>query len=259
MSSGGRSACTGAILPVERRDRPTGTLGGRSGRSNVIVERDGVSGSGSEVGGFVAGEPPLPAVSVPAGGAPVLPVKPDVLLELDEVKPEPRWPIAWFAFAAVFALTGATALILPHLAPIFGAGGGAASVGSPGMVGCVVDRRDPGYCARYAKDVASRAALTDEERRLMGSATRRLDKVLRGAHPSPGQAPVDALQAVLDGAGYPGSVVRVARPDDPAPVGSLLFAVPLGSDCVVGHLHMVAGGGAAVLVGQLPDGSCLSE
>jgi hypothetical protein len=129
------------------------------GSIDVIGERDRVSGDGTEVGGFVSGEP-SPST---AAAAPVVPAVPDVLvaeraagLGLGADRPGPRWPTAWFAFAAVFALTGATALLLPHVAPVFGAGKAgvaAAPAGSPGAVACVVDGADPGYCPRYARDV----------------------------------------------------------------------------------------------------------
>ena len=232
------------------------------GSIDVILERDRVSGDGSEVGGFVTGEPPSSAAP------PVLPAVPDVLVAgpaagagFEADKPRPRWSIAWFAFAAVFALTGATALVLPHVAPVFGAGKEgvtAAAAGSRGAVACVVDRGDPGYCLRFARDVARRAPLTADERRLGEPEARQLDAVVRRAYPSPGEAPADALRAALAGAGYTGSVVRVARPDDPAPAGSVLFAVPIGAGCVVGHTDAGRGTATSALVGQLPGGTCLS-
>lgn len=201
--------------------------------------------NGSETGGFV----PVSAEVT---------LQPLDRLDLEEGKPEPRWQIAWFAFAAVFALTGATALILPHVAPVFGARSAAPAdqAGSrPVGVVCIPDTLDRGYCSRYVKDVARRTPITGSPSAL--SSAKAIDVAMLGVRPSPGQAYVDAVRGAL--AAYPGAVVRAARPDDPAPVGTVIFAVPVGADCVLGFLRAGSNGvgvGPGV-VGHLPDGTCL--
>jgi hypothetical protein len=64
---------------------------------------------------------------------------------------------------------------------------------------------------------------------------------------------------MLEQAGFVNSTVRIARADDPAPRGSLLYAVPLGNDsCIVGHiLELPGGSGGGIIGGVLPDGMCL--
>jgi hypothetical protein len=63
------------------------------------------------------------------------------------------------------------------------------------------------------------------------------------------------VRQALTGAGYRDALVRVARPDDPAPRGSVLVAVPAGAACVVIHHN---GYPHRTVAGRLPDGSCLS-
>jgi hypothetical protein len=56
-------------------------------------------------------------------------------------------------------------------------------------------------------------------------------------------------------AGYPTAVVRPARGVDPAPAGSVVYAVPVGPGCVIGYRDGEAGG--SIPAGTLPGGSCL--
>jgi hypothetical protein len=71
-------------------------------------------------------------------------------------------------------------------------------------------------------------------------------------------------RASLARVGFPDAVVRIARPDDPAPAGSLLYAVRVESACVVGHIEGIPRGypspdGRQDVLGLLPGGRCVDE
>jgi hypothetical protein len=154
---------------------------------------------------------------------------------------------------------------------------------------------DDGYCGRMAKELMRRAGLTEADRARLAADVQRAVLALHkpgfcadlprvptrpGYSPPPqypqcdgvpprdridgsgGRRPdtVDArsVRLSLDRAGFPGSVVRIAGNDDPAPRGSILFGVPIGDACLVGFLQSVRGGGSYALYGRLPDGRCLS-
>ncbi|MBF9129269.1 hypothetical protein I0C86_09815 [Plantactinospora sp. S1510] len=70
---------------------------------------------------------------------------------------------------------------------------------------------------------------------------------------------VAAAERALSEAGLAGSVVRVARPDDPAPDGALVFALQMGDGCVVGYLDVGSGDGDHLVGGLLPNGECLES
>ncbi len=74
----------------------------------------------------------------------------------------------------------------------------------------------------------------------------------------PGAVEVDAVRRSLDDAGFPGATVRIARGDDPAPRGAIVFAVPLDGACYVGYRRTLRGGGVAGVVGPVRGGGCLS-
>ncbi|BCJ67695.1 hypothetical protein [Polymorphospora rubra] len=75
--------------------------------------------------------------------------------------------------------------------------------------------------------------------------------------PSGGVVAVDEVRAAIVAAGHPDPVVQIALAGDPAPPGTVLYAVPVYGTCVIGHL----GGGSHDLqvVGPLPDGRCLPD
>lgn len=78
-----------------------------------------------------------------------------------------------------------------------------------------------------------------------------------GGAPPPFAPAPDQVGAALVAAGFPDTVVRPARLTDPAPVGSLLFAVGIGPACVLGY--DMPGGGSQWVVGRLPDDHCLTR
>lgn len=62
--------------------------------------------------------------------------------------------------------------------------------------------------------------------------------------------------------GYPNRVIRLARRDDPAPQGSLLYAVQVGNACIVGHTEYVPMTGQSFsheIFGQFLNGECLNN
>jgi hypothetical protein len=75
----------------------------------------------------------------------------------------------------------------------------------------------------------------------------------------PVPADAEAVRLSLDRAGFPGATVRIARTDDPAPHGTIVFGVPIADACFVGYQASPRGGGSYGLQGKLPDGRCLSE
>ena len=64
-----------------------------------------------------------------------------------------------------------------------------------------------------------------------------------------------ALRA-LQRLGYVDAIVRVATPDDPAPDGALVYAIPFGDTCTIGYVEFARPGHEEVL-GLLPEGRCL--
>lgn len=67
--------------------------------------------------------------------------------------------------------------------------------------------------------------------------------------------PTEVRRQLAD-AGYADAVVRAYRDGDPAPAGSLVYAVRAGTACLLGYLPRDTAGQVRA-VGPLPDGSCL--
>jgi hypothetical protein len=73
-------------------------------------------------------------------------------------------------------------------------------------------------------------------------------------------ADVTAVRVVLTGLGYPAAVVRLERAGDPAPDGSVVYAVRLPGDrCVVAFAAMGRGPNMNGVSGLLPSGECLTN
>jgi hypothetical protein len=70
---------------------------------------------------------------------------------------------------------------------------------------------------------------------------------------------VDLIVSVLRQAGFGSAVVRLAGDQDPAPAGTVIYAIEAGPGCVVGHQRGVGARGSWQVVGRLPDGGCLSR
>jgi hypothetical protein len=130
------------------------------------------------------------------------------------------------------------------------------------------------YCSRLATGLSRRAALDDEQRRTAEPAKTAIEQLVAGSGQDSCRDPsvsclaatehadappaVDDVQQRLIAAGWPRAVVRIARSDDPAPRGSLIFAVPAGPVCVLGHLRSRWLVDSSMVVGTLADGSCLA-
>ena len=66
---------------------------------------------------------------------------------------------------------------------------------------------------------------------------------------------VRQVRTALGKAGHRTAVIRTARSDDPAPVGSVLVAVPTGRECIL--LFAEGGASRSWVAGRLPGGRCL--
>ncbi len=155
---------------------------------------------------------------------------------------------------------------------------------------CIQTDGEEDYCPRLVRDLSLRDTLTEADR---AKAARRLEGVRTAVFraelavpesatcppatvPPPGPCmlvrnvdPIpyaDAIRRALSEAGFADAIVRVARTDDPAPAGGVVYAVPLdlrGSDsgtvCVLGHSNGNRSGGMGpMLVGTRPGGICMS-
>jgi hypothetical protein len=155
---------------------------------------------------------------------------------------------------------------------------------------------DMDYCARVAGDAMRRTELTDADKTRLAADLKKAEQALswpgmcadryRPGYPSgpgfpqceglpkrgsmngsgsssgsrrPDSMDARAIRISFDHAGFPGSVVRIATGGDPAPVGSIVFGVPVKDACLVGFVYSLAGGGSYGLSGRLPDGRCLAE
>jgi hypothetical protein len=143
-------------------------------------------------------------------------------------------------------------------------------------VGCFAQPgyRDDRYCGRLAVELARRAPLTAEQYQAAQSQLTNIQRVLadggadacnrnrnvpcsRILEQARRPATAEEVRQRLTRAGYQGVVARVARADDPAPVGSVLHAVAVGPACLIGFQStweqvdgetiMAAGAGGACL------------
>jgi hypothetical protein len=175
---------------------------------------------------------------------------------------------AWWIAAVVvaaFAVAGGTALVLPTLGPDVVAPGARptrrptplAALPPPAdgtanrVIACAhVAGSDDSACRRMAADLFERRPLTEAELRDAGPAMRALALAL------PGKADAREVSRGLAAPGHPDAVVRVARSTDPAPAGSIVFAIPMGQACLVGYVHQ-KGMTEIRPLGPLSDGTCM--
>jgi hypothetical protein len=180
-------------------------------------------------------------------------------------------------------VAAATAMVLVALPGFRLAGGPLGSARQPTPVA----RSGPGFACMYEDDGRDdaqhaqdcRRAASDHEQRssapsakplLRASAHDVLAAVLTSlqcpdpqrpcstALHAPTMADVDAVRRGLRTAGYATVTVRLATDADPAPSGSLLYAVATGGTCIVGHLEQTPGGASRQdVTGPLPTGACL--
>lgn len=148
--------------------------------------------------------------------------------------------------------------------------------GADVSVSCVETApHDSGYCERVAENVLRRRTPSPDQRAAAERAHQDVRRAISSGsscspsatapctrsttkHPPTG-AEAEATRQNLVREGFPNSAVRIARSDDPAPAGSLLYAVQVGTDtCIVGHIvELPGGGGGGFIGGVLPNGHCL--
>ncbi|WP_433727709.1 hypothetical protein ACQP2Y_13100 [Actinoplanes sp. CA-051413] len=133
---------------------------------------------------------------------------------------------------------------------------------------CIEQTNNP-HCARYVSDLARRSPLDGSQRAAADTGRVRIE----AAFPPDREGPceydetgefcsmeilpptITQVRLALRRAGIAGAVLRTARADDPAPVGSVLLAVPAGPACLLAYDD--GDGLQQWTAGQLPDGTCL--
>ena len=119
----------------------------------------------------------------------------------------------------------------------------------------VINPGDQDFCRRYVDDVARRAPLTAEQRAAGLEVTIKATSAIESSRRAAPAMTVTELRDTLTAAGFADVMVRMARPADPAPIGSLIYAASSVQACLVGY---VSGRSTAQLVGRLPGGACLA-
>jgi len=144
---------------------------------------------------------------------------------------------------------------------------------SPGMglIGAAEDEQ----CRQPLADEANRSALTTQElldaKRAAEEVKQELKRAcgpdaggeacfpvqLGSAAPTNRPGGVERIRQVLTDGGFTVVAVRLAQPTDPAPPGSIFYAVAAGTGCVLGSVDF-AGVRLPRVVGTLPGGHCLA-
>lgn len=132
-----------------------------------------------------------------------------------------------------------------------------------------IEKLDNPHCARYVSDLARRSPLDASQ--LAAADTGRVR--IEAAFPPDRDGPCEydeteefcsmeilpptttQVRLALRRAGIAAAVLRTARADDPAPVGSVLLAVPAGPACLLAYDD--GDGLQQWTAGQLPEGTCL--
>ena len=140
---------------------------------------------------------------------------------------------------------------------------------------------DPTYCQRIVDDELRRSELTPGQRAeaggaadAVGAAIDRMtfdcpqpitaqcaaEQARRRMQPATGSPEqiADRIRQALTAAGFADIVVRPAGPADPAPRDAIVYAVPTGAGCVLGHLDASGRGGQQQVLGALAGGRCLA-
>ncbi|RSM90594.1 hypothetical protein DMH04_03785 [Kibdelosporangium aridum] len=128
-------------------------------------------------------------------------------------------------------------------------------------------------CERMAMDYMRRTQLTAQQRAEIADKSAEVRSLLpplpsrAPTCPTPGgpcrmnAGPIDAeyvakAWSTVFRAGYEDAVIRLARADDPAPPGTMVYGIPVGSGCVVGYRS--DSGDSGNVAGVLPEGGCLA-
>ena len=171
----------------------------------------------------------------------------------------PAWAnVAWLASPAVFIVLFAVVWVAHGIEP---------APGGTGFV-CAHDETDEGECDRLMREMSRRSAPNESNRAAAQRwadtierdlATRQLERCLPPCTGTDFLPSVNEVRAWLMDAGHDEAVVRPATADDPAPAGSIVYAVGVGPDCIVGHLAAGGTTSRAYVLGTLPSGTCLDD
>lgn len=133
---------------------------------------------------------------------------------------------------------------------------------------CIEKMASP-HCARYVSDLARRSPLDASQLAAADAGRVRIEAAFPPDRDGPCEydetgefcsmeilPPTTAqVRLALRRAGIAAAVLRTARADDPAPVGSVLLAVSAGPACLLAYDD--GDGLQQWTAGQLPDGACL--
>jgi hypothetical protein len=133
---------------------------------------------------------------------------------------------------------------------------------------CIEKMASP-HCARYVSDLARRSPLDASQLAAADTGRVRIEAAFPPDRDGPCEydetgefcsmeilPPTTAqVRLALRRAGIAAAVLRTARADDPAPVGSVLLAVSAGPACLLAYDD--GDGLQQWTAGQLPDGACL--
>lgn len=189
-----------------------------------------------------------------------------------------RWTLP-LVFVATAAVLGGVALVLQAAGHVPSPDAAAASPSRRLLLTCAETQDTPGACQFLFRQLAGRGELTEADYRSAGPAEMKVYRIIEDAMPVPGAscgpesglppAGSEVCRAVPNGdppdprrveqallaAGYDGAVVRLAGTGAPSS-DALLYAVPVGDACVIGYQN--SRGGSHIVLGRLPDHSCLS-
>jgi hypothetical protein len=155
------------------------------------------------------------------------------------------------------------------------------NAGARKAIACVYGGTDQAaaedYCRRRALDAVSRAPLAPPDRAAAQARQNELELVLfqamwcdradpRSCNPPQDRArltfpaPLDLVRMAdaLRAAGFTNVAVRLARPDDPVPAGTIVYAAGVGPACIVGWVYADRGQAGSTVEGQRSDGFCLA-
>lgn len=189
-----------------------------------------------------------------------------------------RWTLP-LAFVVTAAVLGGVALVRQAAGHVPPPDAAAASPSRRLLLTCGESSDTPGACQYLFKQMAGRGELSDADYRSADPAEMKVYHIIEAAMPVPGvrcefETPLppagsEACRTVPTGdppdprrveqallaAGFAGAVVRLAGTGAPS-TDALLYAVPVGNACIVGYQN--SRGGSHIVLGRLPDRSCLS-
>ncbi|GIF63298.1 hypothetical protein Ais01nite_13330 [Asanoa ishikariensis] len=106
----------------------------------------------------------------------------------------------------------------------------------------------------------ARAALTTSQQASAEPARAAAERAITGCGGCGAGDPValaENIRAALAGAGFADAIVRPAGPADPAPTGSVIYAVPAGVACLLGSYEPSTRRQQLEIQGPLTHGGCL--